>query len=146
MPHRASPSDPATPARRRGAVAVIRRREELLVIRRSLHVRAPGAYCFPGGGIEPGERDEEALCRELREELSVRVTPVRRLWQSVTSWNVELGWWLAELELDEPLVPNPAEVASYHWLTPGQIRDLPGLLESNHHFLDAWQRGEFELM
>jgi 8-oxo-dGTP diphosphatase len=135
-------SGAASPARR-GAVAVIVRGDRLLVIRRAATVEAPGTYCFPGGAIEPGETEEEALARELREELDADVIPRRRLWQSITLWNVELHWWAVDLAPSAHLRPNPAEVASTHWLTPEEIRALPELLTSNHHFLAAWERGDF---
>jgi len=131
--------------RRRGAVAVIERQGTLLVIRRSQMVVAPGAFCFPGGGIEAGESEEAALVRELQEELQVVVRPVRRLWSSVTPWSVELAWWQAELAADAVLVPAPAEVESVHWHTPDEIAGLPGLLESNLQFLAALARNEFAL-
>lgn len=121
------------------------RDQRLLVIRRSQRVRRPGSFCFPGGGIEPGEDEAAAVCRELAEELALRVTTTRRLWQSVTTWQVELSWWAAELSEDQAPVANAAEVASFHWLTLAEIRELPELLPSNHEFLDAWERGEFEL-
>ncbi len=130
---------------RRGAVAVICRDRQLLVIRRSQEVEAPGTFCFPGGAIEVGETPEEAVRRELLEELGVAVRPLHQLWESVTSWGVELSWWLSALDADTQLHPNPAEVADVLWLTPEQIRRLPELLISNHRFLDAWQRGEFRL-
>ncbi|MGD9913579.1 MAG: NUDIX hydrolase [Rhizobiaceae bacterium] len=50
------------------AVSVaIRRGNRLLLVRRG---RAPsaGLYAFPGGRVEPGETDEEAVRRELAEE------------------------------------------------------------------------------
>jgi NAD+ diphosphatase len=131
--------------KRRGAVGVIRRDERLLVIRRSQRVAAPGAYCFPGGAIEPGETEEAALVRELREELGVSIVPRRRLWENTTSWGVWLAWWLAELDDHTDLVPDPAEVAAAEWLTLAEMRELPGLLSSNHEFLDAIQRGEIKL-
>ncbi|MEX0818402.1 MAG: NUDIX domain-containing protein [Pirellulaceae bacterium] len=131
--------------RKRGVVAVVPRHDRLLVIRRSQTVVAPGAYCFPGGGIYEGEAEATAIVREMQEELNVEATPLHCLWRSVTPWNVELAWWLAELPADCVLIPNAAEVQEVLWLTPDEIRSLAGLLASNHHFLDAWQRNEFTL-
>ena len=138
-PSTAAPSSPAI--RKRGVVAVIRRGEQFLVIRRSQFVRAPGMYCFPGGGIEPGETEAEALVRELREELAVAGRPVRRVWECITAWQVHLAWWLAEVDASERIVPQPAEVESHHWLTAVEIRRLPQLLASNLEFLEAWDHG-----
>jgi 8-oxo-dGTP pyrophosphatase MutT (NUDIX family) len=135
---------PDTPGRR-GAVAVIPRGDQVLVIRRSRSVVAPLTYCFPGGGIEEGESEQSALVREVCEELGVVVRPVRRLWQCVTPWKVHLAWWLAEMPARSVPTANPAEVESIHWVTPGQMAQLPDLLESNRLFLDLVQRGEIRL-
>ena len=135
---------PDVPPARRGVVAVIVDRDRLLVIRRSRHVVAPGAYCFPGGGIESGETESAALVREIQEELGVCIRPLRALWQSVTPWNVHLTWWLAAVSDDCVILPNADEVASIHWLTPAEIEALPDLLESNHEFLRALAAGEIE--
>src|SRR4051812_42213179 len=45
--------------------------------RRILAARSRGkdAYYLPGGKREPGESDEEALIREIREELAVDLVP-----------------------------------------------------------------------
>ncbi len=128
-----------------GVVAVVANEGRLLVIRRSRFVKRPGCYCFPGGGIEEGESEEVALVRELREELNVGVRPLRRLWTNTTPWHVKLAWWSAELSTDSPITPNQAEVESVHWYRPVDLWQLSNLLESNLEFLQAWQRGAFEL-
>jgi 8-oxo-dGTP diphosphatase len=104
-----------------GVVAVILRQDRFLVIRRSPYVRAPGKYCFPGGGMA--------------------VQPVRQLWESITPWGVSLVWWHAEILPDAQLTPNPQEVAEVQWLRGDEMLALPELLESNRHFLAAhsWQ-------
>ena len=130
---------------RYGVVAVIVREGRFLVIRRSRTVAAPRAYCFPGGGIEPGETEESALVRELQEELGVVVRPVARVWHNVTPWRVDLAWWSATIEPLAALVPAPAEVESAHWLLPEEIVLLPGLLSGNQEFLVALSRGEIAL-
>jgi len=126
-------------------VGVFVRAGKLLVIRRSKLVVAPRKFCFPGGAIEALETEEEALVREIREELNVAITPRRRLWQSVTRWNVQLAWWLGQLPAEVEPVPNPAEVESIHWYTPAEMAALPGLLESNRAFLKAVATGEIDL-
>ncbi|MCA9167532.1 MAG: NUDIX domain-containing protein [Planctomycetales bacterium] len=130
---------------RRGVVAVVVRETRFLVIRRSIHVRAPRAICFPGGGLETGETEQEALVREMKEELAVHVTPQRRLWENATPSGVRLGWWLSQLDDDQMLVPNPAEVESIHWFDAQELRSFPELLVTNHDFLSAWERQQFTL-
>ncbi len=136
-PHQESRPEPPSPPPRRGVVAVVVRGSRLLVIRRSMAVVAPGAYCFPGGGIEEGESEAEALCREFREELGAPVRPVRCIWRCVTASHVDLVWWLTDLDDEAKLVASPAEVDAFSWHTPEEIEALPGLLESNIGFLGA---------
>lgn len=50
--------------------ALIIRDNKLLLAREKGHK----LYLLPGGGVEKGESLEEALCRELKEELGVNVT------------------------------------------------------------------------
>jgi 8-oxo-dGTP diphosphatase len=128
---------------RHGVVAVVVRENRLLVIRRSVQVTAPRAYCFPGGGIEPGETEEQALVREMDEELGTALQPVRCLWRSRTARNVQLAWWLAELPDETVFRPEPAEVESFHWLTSEEMLALPDLLESNREFMWAAANRDF---
>lgn len=135
------PDDPG----RRGAVAVVVRDGRMLVIRRSQTVVAPLVYCFPGGGIEADESEEEALVREFREEVGLKLRPVRRLWTCVTAWKVELAWWLGEIAPDAIPAANPREVDSIHWFSPDEMAHLPDLLASNREFLELLARGEISL-
>lgn len=128
-----------------GVVAVVTSGSRLLMIRRSRSVIAPLKYCFPGGGIDAGESESDALCRELREELAARVVPRYCLWRSVTPWNVSLAWWFAWLANPNALQANPGEVDAWGWYEIESLIEMPDLLESNREFLAAWQRGEFVL-
>ena len=50
----------------------------LLLIRRG-HAPSAGLWSVPGGRMEPGETQEQAVVRELAEETGLRVQPVRPL-------------------------------------------------------------------
>ncbi|KGP64407.1 DNA mismatch repair protein MutT [Legionella norrlandica] len=54
------------------AVAVIiDEQQRILVTQRPLHTSHGGFWEFPGGKLEPGELAEDALVRELREEIGI---------------------------------------------------------------------------
>jgi len=55
------------------AAALINGHGEVLVQQRPVGKAHGGLWEFPGGKIEPGEAPEEALIRELDEELGIRV-------------------------------------------------------------------------
>ena len=53
--------------------AVVFDGEKVLLTRRPNDKSHPGFWEFPGGKVDPGESPEQALCREMREELDVEV-------------------------------------------------------------------------
>src|SRR5206468_13078952 len=55
------------------AVALVDADDRVLIAQRPAGKMLAGLWEFPGGKVEPGERPEEALIRELREELSIEV-------------------------------------------------------------------------
>lgn len=133
------------PRGKRGVVAVAQRGGLFLAIRRGHSVRAGGRVCFPGGHIEPGEEEHEALVRECREELAAAVQPGACVWRSVTSWGTSLAWWTVQLMDDAELVPHPVEVDEILWMTAEALLAVPDLLEGNREFLEAVIRGELRL-
>ncbi|MET4002512.1 8-oxo-dGTP diphosphatase [Arthrobacter sp. UYCu511] len=102
----------------------------LLAARRTAPPEFAGMWEFPGGKIEKGEGPEEALHRELREELGVTVTLGAEIEGSTPDgWPLNSGAamrvWLAEsMEgTPEPLEDHDALV----WVDLGgqEILELP---------------------
>lgn len=63
---------------------VLRRGDAVLATRRGPAMRHPGKWEFPGGKVESGESDADALVRELREELGLDVGVGE--WIAVSHW------------------------------------------------------------
>jgi len=133
------------PPRKRGVIAIARREERFLAIRRGETVAAAGTICFPGGHIEAGEGEAEALVRECREELAARVKAVACVWRSVSPWGTPLAWWTATLVDAERLVPHPIEVSEILWLSLEEMLAHPDLLQGNRPFLEAVLAGRIEV-
>ena len=55
------------------AAALVDADDRVLIAQRPAHKALGGLWEFPGGKIEPGERPEQALIRELDEELGITV-------------------------------------------------------------------------
>ena len=119
-----------------GVVIVVREHERFLMIQRAPDILAGGAWCFVGGGIEPGESESAAAEREFGEEVGGSVEPLEKIWEWRRSdGGLILHWWHCR-RASESLTANPAEVAELGWFGLSQARDLPGLLASNAVFLD----------
>ncbi len=56
-------------------VGILRRESAVLLCQRLPNARYPLYWEFPGGKVEEGESLEEALVRELREELAIEARP-----------------------------------------------------------------------
>lgn len=56
------------------AVALIDADNRILIAQRPEGKQLAGLWEFPGGKVDPGERPEQALIRELKEELGIDVT------------------------------------------------------------------------
>lgn len=130
---------------RHGAVGVVVESGKFLVIRRSLMVKAPGLLCFPGGAIEQGESPEQAVVRELEEELALVSLSARHLWHSRTSWGTLLEWLHVERHSESRPIPNPREVAEVLWYEPASLLMQRDLLGSVPDFFAAWALGHFQL-
>jgi A/G-specific adenine glycosylase len=101
------------------AVAVIRRNGRVLIQRRPDKGLLAGLWEFPGGKVEPCEAVEDALRREIREELGVGIRdlmPLTRVKHAYTTYRVDLHAFLCRGE--EP--PRPS--SRRRWVRPSALR------------------------
>ena len=99
--------------------AALVRDGRVLASRRTGPPRLAGLWEFPGGKIEDGESDHEALTRELREELQVEVSVGARLGGDVLIGSTAvLRVYLAALTAGEPALVDHDE---HRWLSADEL-------------------------
>ena|SRR5215470_15811070 len=129
---------------REAVVAVVIRGRDVLLIRRGAGVPDPGYWAPPSGTIEPGESQEAAVIREVREEVGLTVRPVVKLWKSASSSGTHtLYWWLADY-VEGTLVLNRREVADARWVDLVEIDTVEELFPVDRDFFRAWRDGPSE--
>ena len=101
--------------------AIVVQNGKILLTRRPQDKRHPGMWEFPGGKVDPGESPEEALRRELFEELGVAAA-VDRIFE-VVHYRYEWGAVLI-LAYSCTIVSGPLKnlgVAEHLWVLPGEL-------------------------
>ncbi|HEY6105671.1 MAG TPA: (deoxy)nucleoside triphosphate pyrophosphohydrolase [Anaeromyxobacteraceae bacterium] len=96
--------------------AVIRRGGRILIARRRDRGERGGQWEFPGGKVEPGESDPEALRREIREELGCEVEVGRLLARHRHRYpDLEVELFFHACELPPGSDPLPLGCAALEW-------------------------------
>ena len=122
------------PVATEAVVPILRKDGRVLVIKRGPDVILPGYWCPPSGRIEPGETQEQAVVREVAEELGLVAKPVAKVWECATDdGDFTLHWWIAEVDDDE-LHPDPGEVAEDRWVTADEFLELTPTFEGDRRF------------
>lgn len=124
----------------RVVAAVVRRGDTLLVTRRPDLPGRPGQWEFPGGKVEPGEGEGEALRRELREELGCEAEISRLLLRHAHRYpdlDVELAFYACTLAPGAE--PAPLGVAELAWARVGTLEGYD-FLEADRAVLAELER------
>jgi 8-oxo-dGTP diphosphatase len=122
----------------RVAAAVVWDGPRLLMTQRAAGGALGLQWEFPGGKLEPGESPEQAIVREVREELGVTAAPLELL-DSVThdyphGTRVEIVF--IKCTLDSHTFTLSDEVNDARWQLPAEI-EVADVLEADREFLRA---------
>jgi 8-oxo-dGTP diphosphatase len=108
------------------AAALIDGEGRILLQRRAEGRAMAGLWEFPGGKVEAGERPEEALARELEEELGVEVRPdALRPFAFASADNAGRHMLLLLFTCDAwHGSPRPLDADALIWARPREMRTL----------------------
>jgi 8-oxo-dGTP diphosphatase len=115
-----------TPRSIRVVAAVIQKDGKYLITQRRENASLPLLWEFPGGRVEPGESDAEALQREFKERLGAAVEvgkPVAFRRHDYEGYSVELVLYEAALVSSEDL--QAMRVNDYRWVEVDEFSQYP---------------------
>ncbi|SHJ00991.1 (deoxy)nucleoside triphosphate pyrophosphohydrolase [Aureimonas altamirensis] len=109
------------------ACALVDADRRVLLAQRPEGKQLAGLWEFPGGKVEPGERPEACLIRELREELGIET------WESCLAPLTFASHAYDDFHLLMPLyvcrrfegIPRGLEGQALKWVRPRDMRDYP---------------------
>ena len=112
------------------AAALINDKGEILLAQRPKGKTLEDHWEFPGGKLEDGEQPEQALARELHEELGIEVAvehmrPITFLSHPYPEYDFHLMMptWLIDTWKGEP-TNQPGEHQAIKWVHPNDMGDM----------------------
>jgi NAD+ diphosphatase len=119
------------------AIITLVRKGEQALLARGVNFRGP-MYSALAGFVEPGENLEQAVVREVREEVGIEVGNVRYV--SSQPWpfphslmlGFEADWVSGEIEID------PKEILDAGWYSRDSIPNIPPGISIARKLIDRW--------
>jgi 8-oxo-dGTP diphosphatase len=96
----------------------------VLACERSAPPEVAGRWEFPGGKVEPGESDEQALARECAEELGVRVEVGERIGPDVPLAHGRAVLRVFAVRLVDDDQPKALEHTAMRWLSAAELNSV----------------------
>ncbi len=126
----------------RVVAAIIRDKGRIFATQRGYGPYKDG-WEFPGGKIEPGETPEEALKREIREELDTEIEvgePAGHIEYDYTEFHLSMDCFFCNL-LSGSLTLKEHEAA--RWLSPAEL-DSVSWLPADRSLIDGLKAGSVD--
>jgi mutator protein MutT len=95
----------------------------ILITQRLPGAQLEGLWEFPGGKIHEGETPEQALVREIKEELDLVITIGELFWEETFDYGIKtirLAFYFCN-SADRESHLRPREVADYRWVYPADL-------------------------
>jgi 8-oxo-dGTP diphosphatase len=111
--------------RTHAVVAIIQRHGTFLLVKRSDYTKtASGYWCPVSGRIEMGETQEEALKREVMEEVGLEVTATEKVAEiNSADDRFVLHFWRTDIISGEAHI-NSDEATALQWFTLAELKEL----------------------
>ncbi|MCC6469982.1 MAG: NAD(+) diphosphatase [Alphaproteobacteria bacterium] len=110
----------------------------------------PGQHSVLAGFVEPGESLEDAVAREVEEEVGLKVRDIR--YHSSQPWPFPASIMLGFTAMADPVEPkvNTDELETARWFTRAEIRScpendifrLPRRVSVSRRLIEDWAKGE----
>jgi NAD+ diphosphatase len=119
------------------AVITLIEKDDRILLARGHHFQ-PGMFGIIAGFVEPGETLEEAVAREIREEVGIEVEAIRYFGSQPWPFphGIMIGftarWAAGDLTID------PAELEVAGWFGPDDLPQLPSKLSIARRLIDDW--------
>jgi 8-oxo-dGTP diphosphatase len=114
-------------------------RGQVLIAQRPPSKHMAGRWEFPGGKVGPAESEQQALVRELQEELGIEARDPRfclRLTHAYPDRTVELSCWIVR---DFRGTPRGLDGQQLKWVAAAELA-REDILEADAPFIEALQR------
>ncbi|AZN37474.1 NAD(+) diphosphatase [Iodobacter ciconiae] len=118
------------------AIMVLIKKDRQLLLARSPHFRS-GVYSALAGFVEAGESCEEAVFREIYEEVGVKVSKLS--WFGSQSHPFPHSLMLAFIAdyVSGEIIPQEGEIEDAQWFGPENLPELPGKSSIAYHLIQA---------